>query len=281
MHNILVPTDFSLKAHNALSLAKVIAAEAKATITLLHVVELPGWSHTSTGDDLNDDQRTDVYVVELIERAEAELKLLLEAHQSDQYYLKTDIREGDPYKVIRAIVEADKIDLIVAGDKGHAELEDIFIGSLSDKLVRSMACPVITVKSVIPDHPLSNIVYVLNGEKDEEPVMKYLKALNNYFKAVIHLVWINTPANFKDDIESKGWMSGIARDYELENYTINVHNHHDAEFGVVYFSDEVKADLIVMGISNRTVIQRLITGDALAEEVSDHSIRPVMTMKLA
>lgn len=280
MHNILVPTDFSLRANNALSLAKVIGSQTRATITLLHVVELPGKGHTSTGDDLNAGQRADVYVLELIEKAERELKALQEANQSDQFDLKIEIKKGEPFNVIRAFAETHQIDLIIAGDKGHTEFEDIFIGSLSDKLVRTMACPVITVKSVIPDRPLTNIVYVVNGDKDEEPVMKYLKNLNTYFKAKIHLVWINTPANFKDDIETKGWMSGIARDYQLENYTINIHNHHDEEFGVVYFSDEVRADLIVMGISSRTVVQRLITGDSLAEEVSDHSIRPVMTMKL-
>ena len=280
MQNILVPTDFSLRANHALSLAKVIASATKGVITLLHVVELPGSAHTSTGEEVKIDSRSDVYVVELVEKAERELQALEEAHRSDKFVLKTQIKQGDPFELIRGFAEEQQVDLIIAGDKGHAQFEDIFIGSVSDKLVRTLRCPVVTVKAAIPDRPLGNIVFVVNEDKDEEQAMKYLTALNAYFDAVIHLVWINTPGNFKDDVETKGWLSGIARDYQLANYTINIHNHHKEEFGVVYFADEVRADLIVMGISERTVIQRLVLGDALVEDVSDHSVRPVMSLKV-
>ena len=62
MKNILVATDFSIRANNALSLAKVIASKTQGLITLLHVVEQTGRSHTSTEDKLNADKMTDVYV---------------------------------------------------------------------------------------------------------------------------------------------------------------------------------------------------------------------------
>ncbi|MGB3464778.1 MAG: universal stress protein, partial [Cyclobacteriaceae bacterium] len=113
-----------------------------------------------------------------------------------------------------------------------------------------------------------------------EPIMHYLTQLNNYFGATIHLVWINTPYDFRDDSETRPWLNGIARDYKLDNYTINIYNHHDKDYGVVYFADDLRADLIVLAISEKTVVQRIITGGSLAEDVSDHTIRPVMTLKL-
>jgi len=280
MYNILVPTDFSIKANNAIELAKKIAASTKGKVTLMHVVELPGHSHTSLEEETNNDNITDVYIVQLIEKSKRELKMLFEANNDGICEISMCIKSGDPFTMINSYVKSHHHDLIIAGDKGHSQFEDMLIGSLSDKLIRRLECPVITVKAPIPDRPIINIAYVANAKGDEERIMKYLKSFNQHFKAKIHLVWINTPSDFKDDIETFAWLSGIARDYNLENFEIAVHNHHDEEFGVVYFADQIKADIIAMGITKKTVVQRLITGDTLAEEVSDHTIRPVMTMKL-
>ena len=280
MNKILVATDFSIRANNALSLAKVIASKTQGSITLIHVVELPGRTHTSTEDVLNADQRTDVYILKLIEKAEKELEVIRVANSVDSIKINVEIRMGEPYKEIREYVDSHEIDLVLAGDKGHSEFEDIFIGSLSDKLVRTMDCPVVTVKAAIADGPLKNILYVVNGDHDEEPIMVYLKALNQYFNAKIHLVWINTPYDFKDDSDTKPWLYSLAHQYFDDNYAVSVYNHHDKDFGVVYIADEVKADLIALGITNRSMIQRFITGDSLAEDVSDHTIRPVLTLKL-
>ncbi len=280
MYNILVPTDFSIRANNAITLAKVIAKKTKGKVTLLHVVEMSGQSPNSLEDQTNNDANTNVYITNLIKKSEKELSLLHHANNEENIDLSWSIKAGDPYTTIKDYVEKNEIDLIIAGDKGHSQFEDIIIGSLSDKLVRHMNCPVVTVKAAIPERPIINLAYIVNGKGDEEPIMKYLKELNGFFDAKIHLVWINTPSDFKDDIETKAWLSSIASEYDLNNYSISVHNHHEEEFGVVYFADSIKADLIVMGITKKTVIQRLITGDSLAEEVSDHTTRPVMTMKL-
>ena len=75
-------------------------------------------------------------------------------------------------------------------------------------------------------------------------------------------------------------MHSLAHQYFNDNYAVSIYNHHDKDYGVVYCADELKADMIVLGITNKSVIQRFITGDSLAEDVSDHTIRPVMTLKL-
>lgn len=280
MYNILVATDFSIRANNALALAKIIAAKTHGLITLIHVVELPRHSHTSTEDDINSDQMTDVYVLKLIEKAEKELFTIQKANSDDKVKINIEIKSGEPYQAIKNYVNTHSIDLIIAGDKGHSEFEDIFIGSLSDKLVRTMDCPVVTVKAEIAERPLKNILFAVNGEYDEEPIMKYLKSLNEYFSAKIHLVWINTPFDFKDDSETKPWLYSLAQQYFADNFAVSIYNHHDKDFGVVYCADEIKADMIVMGITKKSVVQRFISGDSLAEDVSDHTVRPVMTLKL-
>ncbi|MGB3464051.1 MAG: universal stress protein, partial [Cyclobacteriaceae bacterium] len=170
MKCILVATDFSIRSNNALALAKTIATHSKGEITLLHVVELPKQFHSSTGDALNTDQMANLYRLKLIERSGEELEKIKEAHSGDGVVIHTEIKSGDPYREISAFVSANDIDLVISGDKGHSEFEDLFIGSLSDKLVRMMDCPVITVKAGIVDQSISNIMFVVNAELDEEPI---------------------------------------------------------------------------------------------------------------
>lgn len=279
MKRILVAMDFSVRANNALALAGDIASASGGSVILFHVVELPKSFHTSTSDEVNSDQMANVFRLKMIDKARQELENIRKAYER-MCLVSIEIRSGDPFKEITAFVEQNHVDLILSGDKGHSELGDIFIGSLSDRLVRSMDIPVVTVKAGLIEKPLSDIMFVVNMELDEEPVMKYLLSFTRYFNATIHLVWINTPYDFKDDYETKPWLKSIVRDYKLENYTINIYNHHDKDYGVVYFADDLRADLIVMAISEKSAVRRLITGDSLAEDVSDHTMRPVMTLKI-
>jgi nucleotide-binding universal stress UspA family protein len=43
------------------------------------------------------------------------------------------------------------VDVIVLGTHGHSGLEDFFLGSVAQKLVRSAPCPVVTVRACPPD----------------------------------------------------------------------------------------------------------------------------------
>ena len=124
-----------------------------------------------------------------------------------------------------------------------------------------------------------NIVYATNFGEHEERVVNAIKDIQSVFKSKIHLVWINTPNNFKSDVSNRPMLDDFASKHGLENFTTNVYNDIIAEDGIRHFADYIDADLIIMGTNSYTGVSRLIRG-SVAEDMVNHAVRPVLTVTM-
>ena len=59
--------------------------------------------------------------------------------------VEVEICEGDPWKEIKAAAERWPADLVVMGTHGGGGLEQLFLGSVTEKLMHHLPCPVLTV----------------------------------------------------------------------------------------------------------------------------------------
>ena len=59
---------------------------------------------------------------------------------------KTQVKTGQPARVIVKTAEAGGYDAIVMGGRGHGDLEGLLLGSVSHKVASLAKCTVITVK---------------------------------------------------------------------------------------------------------------------------------------
>ena len=276
MQNVVVPTDFSYSSFNALELAKKIARKIDGTIYLIHVIE-PFSDKYSGLRDIGEDDIDDSYTLRLREKIKKELKVLKQAHFSRFHEIKTKVLTGDPFQALREFIHLVNADLVILGAKGNTDTKELFLGSLSDKVVRSIPCPVITVKEKVEENDLINIVYATDLEDEHADLIILLKRIQSLFKSKLHIVKINTRKNFSNDIDTMVEFRRLVDKYQLKNYTLSCYSHDDEEYGVVYFADEKQADLIAMGIKEKSGIRRLISGGSLADEVKDHTYRPVLT----
>ena len=65
----------------------------------------------------------------------------------------------------------------------------------------------------------------------------------------------------------------------LQNYTINIYNDKVEEDGIIYFAQDIEADLIALATHGRTGLLHLLSG-SIAEDVVNHAKRPVWTFRL-
>jgi len=94
-----------------------------------------------------------------------------------------------------------------------------------------------------------------------------------------HIVYINTPLNFRPDRENYERLEAFAKRFMLKNCTLNVYNDRDEEEGILGFTHRIKADLIAMSTHGRRGLSRVING-SVAEDIVNHSDIPVWTMSL-
>lgn len=278
MKKILVPTDFSKPATIAIEVGADIARKSGAQLILLHVVEeIVGQSLNVEGEvGVGDTWENKLFTMKLIERAKKQLAKLVENPKLEGVKVKTELRIGSPYHGMNAMITDYKVDLVVMGTAGHSDLENMIIGSNTEKVVRNSHCPVLTVHNKPASKDFKNIVYATSMNKDEEVFSRIVRTTQKMYDSTIHLVRINTPGNFERDVLVKRYMQDFAKKLQLKNYTINVFNDLTEEEGIIYFADSINADLVAMATHGRTGFAHVLAG-SIAEDVVQHSKRPVLT----
>lgn len=278
MKKILVPTDFSKPAQIAIDVAGDIARKANAELILLHVVEeASGTSFNITGEvDVSGGWEDKLFTMKLIERSKKQMAKVFEEVKGTGVKARQELRLGTAFHGMRDIITEQKVDLVVMGAAGHSKLEEMIIGTNTEKVVRHAKCPVLTVHKRPATTEFKNIVYATSMSSDEEIFSRVVRRTQQLYDSTVHLVRINTPGSFQRDAIVKKQMQDFAKKLQLKNYTINIFNDLTEEEGIVYFADSINADLIALATHGRTGFAHVLAG-SIAEEVVSHSKRPVLT----
>lgn len=274
MKTILVPCDFSKQAVNAFRFALDIARESGGEVHLTHVIELPVMHDSVLMPVMSFEE---VLLKELKEKSQVEYAKLIKKYADPKDKIKTTTQFGAPARMILSYIEEKKIDLVLMGTKGASGVKEYVIGSNAEKVVRNSPVPVIAVKNYPKLTAIKDIVLpnTLHTEIQEDLIMK-VKAMQNFFKANLHIVWINTPSNFIRDITTNKRLQDFAKRFLFKNYTVHVFNDLYEEDGIINFAHTIKADMIAMGTHGRKGLAHVLSG-SVAEDVVNHIDIPIWT----
>lgn len=281
MKTILVPTDFSQQAQYALDLAYGIAKKNNATVRLLNVVEAPhGTSFNAMGEMTAPDGMDSMFFAQLLKRMKEQITRLVEDPKYKDIDLEGEVEVGNPYESISRTITDQKVDLVVMGTQGSSGIEEVLVGSNTEKVVRRAHCPVLTVKDAVEVDSIKNIVFATNMRDADENLVKELVKLQKLFDAKLHIVNVNTPSSFETDRYYKKELKTFVEKHKLENYTLNVYNDDVEEDGIVFFAEDINADMIALATHGRRGISHLLSG-SIAEDIVNHAKRPVWTFSIA
>ncbi|MFZ1809448.1 MAG: universal stress protein [Cyclobacteriaceae bacterium] len=275
MKKILVPCDFSDSAVQAFKFAVEVANQSKGEVLLLNVVELPVIHENVMMPTFSFE---DTFLKEMKQRAEKDFTKMKAKWASEGPKVSTFMEYGSPTPIISEFAKKKKVDLIVMGTKGASGLKEFFVGSNTEKIVRWSPVPVIAIKKSVKASSIKNIVFPSTLHDDEEELTMRVKALQAFFKAKLHVVNINTPANFRTDVETRQKMKDFAKRFMLKDFTLSVYNDLNEELGVANFIKEVKGDMVAMSTHGRKGLNHLMSG-SIAEDVVNHIECPIWTWK--
>ncbi len=282
MIHILIPFDFSQRALEALEFATKLSFKYDSLqLTLLHVVEYPLNVSVGTlggGIDPLTDYQHQVYFKELTALRKVELDKLKKHYLSQNFQLNTRIEIGVVFREISQVIEELQPDLIVMGSSGAAGWEEIWIGSTTEKVVRTAPCPVLTIKGATDPRQIKKIIFASNFIGITKEVAARIKSMQHLFDAKFHFVYVNTPGEFKSTREVSTQISNFMEEFHFENLPYEIYNSLTEEAGILEFASDIGADLIAMTTQGRTGFLHLLTG-SIAEDVVNHSNRPIWTLK--
>ena len=124
IQQIMVPVDFSAPSKTAVNYGLSLALEFKAGLVLVHIAPFD----------------TDSY-----EKAKIHLMDLVPPELRERLHLETIVKAGDVRDEVLAIANEKAIDLVVMGSHGRGYLERMVLGSVTERMLRKLPVPVLTV----------------------------------------------------------------------------------------------------------------------------------------
>ncbi len=277
MKRILVPCDFSDPAVQAFKFAVDIAKESRGEVILLNVVELPVMHESVLMPTLSFEE---AFIKDMKAHAEKNFAKMKDKWAKEGPKVTSFVEFGGATPTIRDYVKENKIDLLVMGTHGASGLKEFFVGSNTEKIVRTSEVPVIAIKGQVKMSSIKNIVFPNTFGMDQEELTLRVKALQNFFKATLHVLYVNTPSSFRRDIEVKKEMKAFAKRFMLKDYTLTIFNDYSEEEGLRNFVTDTKADMVAMATHGRRGINHLMSG-SIAEDVVNHLTCPIWTCKIS
>ena len=136
---ILVPTDLSESAEQALAYACELARMLDAEVHLVNVVAIPALGVPELGVAL-----TSTIIDQMVVENQTALDQL--ARRCTARLGQVLIKAGDPRDMINRTAQELGVDLIVMGTHGRRGISRALLGSVAESIVRSAPCAVLTVR---------------------------------------------------------------------------------------------------------------------------------------
>ncbi len=276
MKRILVPVDFSKEAESAARVAASIAKKTGSEIFLVHMLELPVTTIDPAEMNTMSSEPQIIYFMKL-------------AHQKFEKFKKLPFFKG--LTVVETIQfqhafsgiinesEKNNIDLIVMGSQGASGLQEMFIGSNTEKVVRRSNVPVLVIKTSVKDFVVKDIIFASDFNNESKSTFHRVINFAELFDAKIHLLYINTIHNFNTTKNIESRIARFMEDFEFSNYTKNIYNDISIEKGILSFARDIDADLIALNTHGRSGLSQLFNG-SVGQELANHALRPVITFKI-
>jgi len=274
MKRILVPTDFSDEAENALKVAAQLAIKFDAELVLTHVLELP--LHQLSGMSSQSELPEAMFFMQL---ASKRFEDVLERGYMKGITTHKHVEYNRSLGKIDDICKEFSIDMIVMGSHGADGFKEMFIGSNAEKVVRISKVPVLVIKNEHTDFSVRHFVFASDFKKDNKETFIQASKFAEALDAKLHLLMVITASNFLTTIEAQKNIDSFIENTLFENYTVNIYNDETVEAGILNFSKTIDADLIGISTHGRQGIAHFFNG-SISEDLVNHAKRPVMTFKI-
>ncbi|NNC95663.1 MAG: universal stress protein [Chitinophagales bacterium] len=254
MKNILVPSDFSSEADNALKYACNLAEIFDTGIDLLHV-------HDEEIEELTSEANAAVTSRTSAVLKETDLQVLVDEFKkrNDKFKaisINTHFSTGNVTDEVVKICNATSISIIVMGTKG-SDSTDSAIGSVTSEVIKEAERPVLAVPKQAGYKPIKKVVYCIDYEGYDKPTINSLASFAGHFDAEIVVVHINSEPQYFDSSRWTNFQRMVNDAYDYENMRFEFLNHEDILKGIDEYIEGKDIDLIAMLTRNYHLLDRV------------------------
>ena len=278
MIKILLPTDFSENAWNATEYALKIFEQEPCTFFLVNtytpaIVHSRFMATTVHGGMLEDNVRhqSESGLEETVAKIKAR-------YPDTKHQFETISSFSLLTEEIREVVASKGIDLIITGTKGASGFDEVFMGSNSVRIIKTIkSCPVLAVPSEFQYRAPVNIAFATDFKRNFSPkALAPLKKLADRFESAIQILHIQQRQEL-DDFQKKN------RDLLLDYFapirtTLHSLPYYSGKADVLeHYLEEQELDMLAMVHYRYGFLEELVR-EPVIKRVAFHTRAPLMVL---
>lgn len=272
MKTILVPTDFSKSANNALDYAVALAKKEKAKIILLHIYNIVY---------ISPDTPVQYFAEELANIGGAAAKKLIKlstiVEKLSKIKCETLNLQGLPVDVIIDTIKKRKVSLVVMGTKGVSGIDEFLIGSNTAKVIGQSPCPVIAIPHKAHFDRIKKVVFATDYHEKDLIALKQLAEIAKMFKSRINVIHVTdeeyTESNEEEYMER--FQKKVNQTIKYKFITFKLLSNDKIEKALEKYVKKESPDLIAVSTKNRNILGRLFA-KSITKKLAYHTKVPLM-----
>lgn len=257
MKNILLLTDFSKNAQNAIDYALEFFKGGKYDFFVLNVHKPSAYT---TGELMASTPGSSVYE-SLIKNPEKILDKLAEKlvkkYTTEAYEFNTICDFDNFTSSVNQVVKINNIDLIVMGTNGATGAKEVIFGSNTISVIRNVTCPVLIIpENFTYHHPVRSVLFASDAEETfESKKVNVFQSILTLLKARLHVLLINEIA-VNTNFDKKEL---IAKFFTLFKPEFHVLENIPSDIAINSFVQLYPVDLVAKLINEEPFLKRLLS----------------------
>jgi nucleotide-binding universal stress UspA family protein len=286
MRKILFASNFSETSAMALPYAAAFARRFHAEIWVEHVIPTEEYAHIAP-------EQLGATLQAMKQTARERIEHLLADSRFSDIAFRIVLDHGDAMRAIALLVQAEGIDLIVAGSHGRHGLQKLFAPPVDEEIARAAACPVLLVGPKVAveaeaEARVHRILHPTELRDSSRPAMEFACALARVYEAELYVLHVAEDI-WREPLSTRMTPDAFCRMRLLESglpeSTLGVEPQFLVDFGpaeslILEAAEKHDVQLVVIGVPG-AAHPELISHfpGPLAYDIASHSRCPVLAVR--
>lgn len=274
VQKILVPTDFSPKAEQALKIACDLAKVTRAEIVILHTLDLP----------YSTELRKEKLRTELEKSAKPALKEQVKRAKTELARLKVAVDSklviGNPIQAIVKEAAEGKYDLICMGNRISSGLRRFVFDNITNGVIDLSPCPVLATTDKVKAVNLKSMVFGTDFREGDLNILLRMSRLARELKSHINVVHVCKKKSFEEELKLAGFATLANTKVAYNDMAFHQFVDSDVDEGIEAAIKAMNAGLVILSREHRSFFDALFGSDVIDDMVYKAEI-PVLVFPIS
>ncbi|MEM7381247.1 MAG: universal stress protein [Bacteroidota bacterium] len=280
MKNILIPTDFSENAWNALQYIQKLYSKVNCNFYLLHVSDFIDYTTAPVYKDKQEAQLSEKATIPSKRQLNELLKLVETSFSNNKHSYYGIHDNGFFIDSVKRHIAEKKIDLIVMGTKGATGMRQRIIGSNAGDVITKVPCNAMIIPKGVGFVQPQEVAFPTDYNIFYSPrILKAIDEVMELGKAKMRVMNVTKADSHLNEVQERNqeYLSDYLNATFPSRNTFHTITNKSVKSAIQCFVESRDIDMIVMVAKNLNFIQQILF-DSLVEKISFHTKVPFLVI---